>query len=215
VSELRSLLDQLASLDLSTLDLEELSDGELLDGLPVLQGGINQLSALMTRSVAAAERREAQRADGMVSMRTWLTGHCRLSGREAAGLVRAGRRLADLPQLAAAYAAGAVTAAHVDVVVAAVTPAVTPARVAAAEAHGIDVATTDGVLAEAARWLGPEDTAKAVRRWVAGIDPDGALDEAAGMPRVLRMAVSSGGRVYLSGHLDPVGERRCTPRWRR
>jgi hypothetical protein len=211
VSELRSLLDQLASLDLSTLDLEELSDGELLDGLPVLQGGINQLSALMTRSVAAAERREAQRADGMVSMRTWLTGHCRLSGREAAGLVRAGRRLADLPQLAAAYAAGAVTAAHVDVVVA----AVTPARVAAAEAHGIDVATTDGVLAEAARWLGPEDTAKAVRRWVAGIDPDGALDEAAGMPRVLRMAVSSGGRVYLSGHLDPVGERRCTPRWRR
>jgi hypothetical protein len=94
-----------------------------------------------------------------------------------------------------------VTAAHVNVVVA----AVTPARVVTAEAHGIDVATPEGVLTEAARWLGPEDTAKAVRRWVAGIDPDGALDEAAGMPRVLRMAVSSGGRVYLSGHLDPVG----------
>jgi hypothetical protein len=201
VSELRSLLDQLATMDLSTLDPDGLSDGELLDGLPVLQGGINQMSALLTRSVAAAEGREAQRADGMASMKTWLTGHCRLSGREAAALVRAGRRLRDLPQLAAAYAGGAVTAAHVDVVAG----AVTPARVATAEAQGIDLATTDGVLTEAARLLGPEDTAKAVRRWVAGIDPDGALDEAAGMPRVLRMAVSSGGRVYLSGHLDPVG----------
>jgi hypothetical protein len=90
---LRSLLDQLATMDLSTLDPDGLSDGELLDGLPVLQGGINQMSALLTRSVAAAEGREAQRADGMASMKTWLTGHCRLSGREAAALVRAGRRL--------------------------------------------------------------------------------------------------------------------------
>jgi hypothetical protein len=198
VSELQSLLDQIAGLG---LDPYGLSDGELHDGIPGLQGGINQLSALMTRWVCAADRREAQRADGMVSMKTWLTGHCRLSGRDAAGLVRAGRRLVELPELAAAYAEGAVTAAHVDVVVA----AVTPARVATAEGHGIDLITTDRVLAEAARSLGPEDTAKAVRRWVAGVDPDGALDEAAGMPRVFRMAVSSGGRVYLSGHLDPVG----------
>jgi hypothetical protein len=61
------------------------------------------------------------------------------------------------------------------------------------------------VLTEAARGLGPEDTAQAVRRWVAGIDPDGALDDAAGMARVFRMAVSADGRVYLSGHADPVG----------
>ena len=85
------------------------------------------------------------------------------------------------------------------------TAAVTPARVAVAEANGIDLATTDQVLTEAARALGPEDTAKAVRRWVAGIDPDGALDDAAGLPRMFRMAVSADGRVYLSGHLDPVG----------
>jgi hypothetical protein len=201
VSELRSLLDQLAALDLSALDPAELADGELLDGLPVLRGGINQLSALMTRAVRVADRREAQRADGMGSMKTWLTGHCHLSGREATGLVRAGRRLADLPELAAAYAAGQVTPAHVDVV----TAAVTPARVAVAVANGIDLATTDRVLAEAARALGPEDTATAVRRWVAGIDPDGVLDEAAGMARVFRMAVSAGGRIYLSGHADPVG----------
>jgi hypothetical protein len=103
--------------------------------------------------------------------------------------------------LAAAYAAGAVTPAHV----AAVTAAVTPARVAVAEANGIDLATTDAVLTDAARALGPEDTQKAVRRWVAGVDPDGALDDAAGLPRIFRMAVSSHGRIYLTGHLDPVG----------
>jgi hypothetical protein len=89
--------------------------------------------------------------------------------------------------------------------VAAVTAAVTPARLAVAAASSIDLATTDAVLTEAARVLGPEDTAKAVRRWVAGVDPDGTLDEDAGLLRVFRMAVSAGGRVYVSGHLDAVG----------
>jgi hypothetical protein len=201
VSELRSLLDHVATLDLSALDPDELVDGELLDGMPVVQAGINQLAALLTRFVAVADRREAQRTDGMVSMKTWLTGHLRLSGREAAALVRDGRRLSELPTLGAAYASGNVTAAHVGVV----TAAVTPARSAVAAANGIDLATTDRVLTEAAVSLGPEDTAKAVRRWVAGIDPDGTLDEAAGMARVFRMAVSAEGRIYLTGHLEPVG----------
>lgn len=201
MSELRSLLDELASLDPSALDPHELADGEVLEAIPLVQSSINQLGALLTRLVAVADRRGAQRSDGMVSMKTWLTGHCRLSGREAAALVRDGRRLGELPALAAAYAAGEVTAAHVGLV----TAAVTPARTAVAAANGIDLATTDAVLTEAARALGPEDTAHAVRRWVAGIDPDGALDDAAGMARAFRMAVSAEGRVHLSGHADPVG----------
>jgi hypothetical protein len=201
VSELRSLLDQLATIDLSALDPDELADGELLDGMPVLQSGMNQLSALLTRFVAVTDRRQAQRADGMVSLKNWLAGHCRVSDREAAALVRDSRRLPDLPALTSAYAAGDVTPAHVGVV----TAAMTPARTAVAGANGIDLATTDRVLTEAARRLGPEDTAKAVRRWVAGVDPDGTLDEDAGLLRVFRMALGAGGRVYVSGHLDAVG----------
>ena len=201
MSELRSVLGQFAALDLSALDPGELADAELLEALPLLQSTVNQVSALMTRVLVVADRREAQNVDGMVSMKSWLTGHCRLSGREATVLVRNGRRLSGLPQLASAYAAGEVTPAHVGLV----TEAVTPARVAVAEANGIDLSTTDAVLTEAARALGPEDTAKAVRRWVAGIDPDGALDDAAGLPRLFRMAASADGRVYMSGHLDPVG----------
>lgn len=201
MSSWTSVLQQLAELDPEDFDPADLSDEQLREFLPLAQFGINRLSAVMTRSVAAGEARQVQRADGMVSMKTWLTGHCRLSGREAAGLVRDGRRLVELPALAAAYSTGEVTAAHV----ATVTTAVTPARIAVAAANGIDLTTTDAVLTEAARALGPEDTAKAVRHWVAGIDPDGALDDAAGMTRVLRMAVSADGRIYLSGHLDAVG----------
>jgi hypothetical protein len=116
-------------------------------------------------------------------------------------MVRAGRRLAELPSLAAAYAEGAVSTAHVNVVSA----ATTPARLAVAESAGIDLLTTDRVLTEAARSLGPEDTGRATRRWVIGVDPDGTLDGDAGRPRVFRMATSSGGRVYFSGHTDAVG----------
>ena len=201
MSELRSLLDQLAALDLSEADPGELSETELLDGMPLVHGGITKLTALLTRFVAVGDRRQAHRADGMVTMKAWLTGHLRMSGSEAAGYVRAGRRLEQLPELAAAFAEGAVSAAHVQVV----TAAITPARIARAAEVGVDLATTDRVLTDAARVLGPEDTGKAVRRWVAGVDPDGLLDDAAGLPRRLRMAASTGGRVYLTGHLDPVG----------
>lgn len=201
MSELRSLLDQLTTLDVTDADPGELSETELLDSLPVVHAAITRLTALQTGLVAAADVRQAHRADGMATMKGWLTGHLRMSGTEATGYLRAGRRLEQLPELAAAFAEGAVSAAHVQVV----TAAVTPARVAKAAEVGVDQATTDRLLTEAARTLGPEDTGKAVRRWVAGVDPDGLLDDAAGLPRVLKMAASSGGRVYLSGHLDPVG----------
>jgi len=201
MSSWRSVLEQLASLDAAELDTATMSDEELRQFIPLAQVGINRLTAMQTTAVGAGETREAHAADGMVSMKTWLTGHCRLPGREAAGLVRAGRRLRVLPSLAEAYAAGAVTPAHVGIV----TGAVTPARIAKAAEQGIDLDRIDQILTEAALALGPEDTEQAVRRWVAGIDPDGLLDDAAGLPRVFRMSRSTGGRTYLSGHLDPVG----------
>src|SRR4051794_22534823 len=147
----------------------------------------------------------------MVTMKSWLTGHCRLSGTEATTLVRAGRRLAQLPELEAAYAAGDVTPAHVHVV----TAAVTPARVGKAAHAGIDLRLTDQILTDAARTLGPEDTAKAVRRWVAGIDPDGTLDDAAGLsaPCAWRPAPPDGSTSGAIGTRS--APRGCTLRSRR
>jgi hypothetical protein len=201
VSAWASVLEQLAALDPAEFDPADVSHDELLNLIPTVHAGATKLAALLTSVVAAGERQQVHRADGMATMKSWLTGHCRLAGNEAASLLRAGRRLADLPELAAAFGAGAVSAAHVRVI----TEAVTPARMAKAAEVGIELTVTDRVLTDAARVLGPEDTAKAARRWVAGIDPDGVLDDAAGLPRVFRLASSTGGQVYLTGHLDPVG----------
>jgi hypothetical protein len=201
VSGWRSVVDQLLALDPDEDDPVDLSDAELLPEVADLQAAINKLTARQTRVVRTADAREVYKDDGMGSMKSWLTGPCRLAGRDAAALVRSGRRLRELPEVEAAFAAGELTAAHVAVV----TAAVTPARVAVAERHGIPLAETDRVLAGAARSLGPEDTAKAVRRWVAGVDPDGSLADGADVDRRLTLAVSLNGRVHLSGHLDPVG----------
>jgi hypothetical protein len=51
----------------------------------------------------------AAEVDGLKTMASWLRGHGHLSVAEAARVVRAGRALAHLPGLAAAFAAGAVT----------------------------------------------------------------------------------------------------------
>jgi hypothetical protein len=48
-------------------------------------------------------------------------------------------------------------------------------------------------------------TARAVRRWVAGVDPDGTLEDAADVRRSLSMTPGLDGLVFLRGHLDPVG----------
>jgi hypothetical protein len=80
-----------------------------------------------------------------------------------------------------------------------------PKRVAQAAAAGIDPAVTDSVLTELARRTGPGHTAAGVRRWVAGVDPDGALDDAADTARRLTMAPGLDGRVFVRGHLDAVG----------
>ena len=196
-----SVLEQLAELDLADFDPDDLADEQLRQFLPLAQIGINRLTALQTRAVAAgdgaagaARRRHgldevlADRALPDLRPRGGRPGPRRAAAGAPAGAGRRLRRRRGHP----AHVAGGHRGGH-------------PRPGGGRRGNGIDLATTDAVLTEAARTLGPEDTAKAVRRWVAGIDPDGALDDAAGLPRIFRMAVSAGGRIYLSGHLDPVG----------
>ena len=88
-----SVLEQLAALDPADFAPDDLSDEQLRQVVPLAQIGINRVSALQTRAVGAGEARQVHTGDGMTTMKSWLTGHCRISGRDAAGLVRAGRRL--------------------------------------------------------------------------------------------------------------------------
>ena len=196
MSELRSALDELAGIDVAGL-----SEDALLDLVGELSVTANRVAAALTSAVRAAERRDAYRRDGAVSMTAWLRGSCRLSPAEAAAIVSTGRRLEDLPETAAAFAAGQLGAAHAHVI----PKALTPARVAQAADGGIDLAETDAILAGLARHTTPNETARAVARWVAGVDPDGTLDEAADVRRRFTMAAGLDGRVHLRGDLDAVG----------
>ena len=101
VSELLSALDELAGIDLG-----ELSDDALLDVAGGLVTASNRLAAALTSVVRAADRREAYRRDGAVSMKAWLRGSCRMAPDLATATVSTGRRLEQLPRTAAAFAAG-------------------------------------------------------------------------------------------------------------
>ena len=130
MSELRSALDGLAD-----VDLHELSDAALLDLVAELSTAANRVAAALTSAVRAADRRECYRCDGAVSMKAWLRGTCRLAPAEATAVVSTGRRLEQLPETAAAFAMGEVTATHARVI----TRAVTPGRVAKAAEAGIEL----------------------------------------------------------------------------
>lgn len=196
MSELRSALDGLADVDFG-----ELSDAALLDLVADWSASANRITAALTSAVRAADRREAYATDGAVTMKAWLRGMCHLAPGEATAIVSTGRRLEQLPATAEAFASGEITATHARVI----TRAMTPGRVAKAADAGIGLAETDQILAGLARETTPEETAQAVARWVAGVDPDGALDDAADVRRRFSMAKGLDGRVRLRGELDPVG----------
>jgi len=196
VSELRSALDELGQ-----TDLEALSDDALLDLAGELVVVSNRIAAALTTVVRAADRREAYRHDGAVSMKSWLRGSCRMAPDQASATVSTGRRLEQLPETAAAFAAGEIGAAHARVI----TKAMTPGRIAKAADAGIDLAETDEILAALARATAPHETAKGVKAWVAGVDPDGSLDDAADVNRRFTMAAGLDGRVHVRGEFDAVG----------
>lgn len=196
MSELRSALDGLAS-----IDFDELSDDLLLDLVGELSTTVNRVTSALTAAARAAERREAYRRDGAVSMKSWLRGSCRMAPAEATAIVSTGRRLDQLPATAAAFERGEISALHARVI----TRAITPGRVAKAAEAGIELAETDRILADLARNTAPDETARGVARWVAGVDPDGALDDAADVRQRFSMAPGLDGRVHLRGDLDAVG----------
>lgn len=96
MSELRSVVDQLAA-----VDLDHLADQELSDELLELRGQIDRLEAQWTRRVGAAHTRKAD-ADGAATMGAWLQHRCRLAPGAARDRVNAAHRLAELPETAAA-----------------------------------------------------------------------------------------------------------------
>src|SRR3954463_6769830 len=200
VGELESVLDALAA-----EDLDGLVASQLLDRTAALVRARNRIDAELTRTVRRCEVTQAAEHDGLASMQSWLRGHVRLSAGEVRRLVGNGRALAQLPQLAAGFAAGAITAEQVAVV----TAVAKPENVAAAAAQGVELAAVDAVLAEVAATRPHVQLGRLVGHYRARLDPDGPEpDPTEG--RSLTLSQHADGGLSLRGELDAVGgEKLC------
>jgi hypothetical protein len=195
VGELQSALDALAA-----EDVRSLTPRQQLDGIAEMLAAKNRLEAQVARWVRSAELDQAPEDDGKKTMKSWLRGHGRVSPGVAGQVVRTGRALEQLPALAAAFAAGAVTAEQVAVIA----PVVQPKRVAAALEKGIDLAEVDRILTAVAAEHQIEQVSRAVHHYLSRLDPDGPEPDPTD-ERALTISTLSDGTVLVRGQLDAVG----------
>src|SRR6478672_13968181 len=117
-------------------DVKGMFGPEVLDRTRSLLVLRNRLDAELARTVREAELTQASDHDGAKTMQSWLRGHGRLSSAAAHRLTVTGRALEHLPAVAAAFAAGRVTAGAVAVLA----PVAREEHRAAAEAAGVELA---------------------------------------------------------------------------
>jgi hypothetical protein len=195
VGELQSALDALAAEDLYGMVAPQ-----LLDRTALLVAARNRIDAELARTVRMGDVTQAPEHDGQKTMRSWLCGHARLSPAAASQLVRNGRALEKLPAVAAACAAGAVTADQVSVLA----PITRPEHLAAAAEQGIDLGEVDALLAQTAATQRHEVLGKVVQHYLSRLDPDGTEPDPTDQ-RSLVLAKHADGSVTGRFDLDPVG----------
>jgi uncharacterized protein DUF222/HNH endonuclease len=190
-----SVLDGLADDDLHVL-----SDGELLDRTAELVRARNRIDAELTRTVRAADVRQACERDGLKTMPSWLRGHARLSPSAAAQLVKSGRALEHLPVLAAAFASGDVSADQVAVV----SPITRDEHLVAAGAQDVDLAEIDAALTSIATSQPHPVLGQTVHRYLAMLDTDGPEPDPTEGRRLV-IARHADGSITGRFDLDAVG----------
>lgn len=156
----------------------------------------NRLAAVQTRLAGAVERRAAFQLDGCVTAGSWLRWRARLDPGAAQRRVLAARRLHHFDRLARSFAAGDVSAAHVEVM----TRAAIPGRLDA-------LSRLEEQLVDIARDDEPRTLRRAVARVRDAVDPDG-VDRpdayAADVHRELFLTPTFDGLVDVRGVLDQV-----------
>ena len=167
MGELASTLDGLGAL--AADDLFEFSDGDLLARTAGLVRARNMIDAELARTVRRAEVTQASEHDGLKSMKSWLRTHARLSGSAITHLVKAARAQESLPAVAAACAAGEITADQVDVLA----EITTRAAYDMDYTSGIDLSAIEAALVAVAVNAPHRDLQKAVGSYLAALDPDG------------------------------------------
>jgi hypothetical protein len=181
-------------------DLKSLFGPQVLDRARSLLTLKNRIEAELARTVREGELTQASEHDGAKTMQSWLRGHGRLSSAAAHRLVATGRALEHLPAVAAAFAAGRVTAEAVAVIA----PVAREVHRAAAAAAGVDLDAVDAVLADAAATRPVSELAQVVHHYLARLDPDGTEpDPTEG--RRFSMTRHADGSVSGRFDLDAIG----------
>ena len=195
LADLERAVDRVAD-----LDLKGMFGPQVLERTHRLLTLKNRLDAQVSRAVREGEVTQASEYDGAKTMQSWLRGHGRLSDPAARRLVHTGRVLEHLPAVAAAFAAGWVTAEAVAVIA----PAVQEKHRAAAEAAGVELAAVDVVLADAAATRPYAELTQVVQHYLARLDPDGSEPDPTEQ-RTLSFARHADGSVTMRGELDAIG----------
>jgi hypothetical protein len=152
------------------------------------------IDAALTEQVAAFDARAGARYDGQTSTMAWLRSRLRLGG-QATQLLRVGRHLEGLPQLAKAFTTGEITLEHA----AAVATLVSQVGVEAVKSY-------ETILLDLARQVPPAKLRVACAHVAQLLDVEGEDERAARQHRQrhLTAARTVGGMVHLQGLLDPA-----------
>ena len=166
----------------------------MLEHVRELHRQLARLEAVFTRTVAAVHRSGAASVQGFASTKAFLRHTCHVSSGAAGAHIDAGLELAERPAVAAEFAAGAISFAHVKAVIDGLAPLPEQVQVDA-----------EPVLLQAARDFDPARVHQAARRLRHIVDPDGQadVDHRHREDRWVDLAISYRGMGVLHGVLDP------------
>lgn len=173
------------------VDPVELSRAELADAVLDLQELAAKLAALDARIVAAFDAEQVWADRGAVNAQTWIRVLAKVSAPNAARQVRHARALRDLPETAAALAAGAVSSDHVTRILGVDNPRTREA-----------LRRDEPVIVGWARDLSFQRFCHKLAYWVRDHDPDGAEPDAA--DNRLSLSKTFDGAWRVDGWLDPL-----------
>ncbi len=161
-----------------------------------LRRGIDRLEAQVARRVAVFKRRQGYAADGSFSLVAWLRHNCRLSFSSASEKATLAEQMAEVPETAAAFAAGRIGYDSARVI------ARTVAKVGT-EAYR----PGEAAMLESAQRLDPGRLALVAAYLRHCVDPDGVLRDAERDHelRWLNLSQTWEGRYVLDGRLDAEG----------
>src|SRR5215471_12924331 len=183
-----------ALVELAGADLTAIPDRALRDEILALGTALNQLTALIATRVGSFDARRLSDDDGCRTTRSWLTAFGRLSQGAATGVLSRARLLRELPSLAAAAAAGAVSAEHLHKVE------------QLAHRVGLDeIKPTDQTLASQAAVGTPMELQKVCERIADHLDPDGKPPADSDFDKRELSLHRIGSLMYIKGRLDAEG----------